>query len=156
MRFFFTSLLRNRDAYGHPISVFYKGDDAYQTLLGGVMTLTAQILTFVLLTQAIQEMIQMEQPTINSYETVTDVDARLERGAVNLKEKGFVIAIYPYWSMKNKTTNEVTWNSGGQIPPEFGRFGAFSNNNGSRAELELVDCRSVLTEKELSNSADYF
>ena len=97
----------------------------------------------------------MEEPTINSYETFIGFDAREEIGSVNLKEKGFVIAIKPYWGMKNKTTNEVTWNSGGQIPPEYGRFGAFINNNGSREELELVDCRSVLTEKELSLSANY-
>ena len=95
MRFLFTNLLRSRDAYGHPIGVFYKGDDAYQTLLGGVLTLAAQILTFVLVTQAIQEIIQMEEPTINSYETFIDVDAREEIGAVSLKEKGFVIAIGP-------------------------------------------------------------
>ena len=70
----------------------------------------------------------MEEPTINSYETFTGVDAREEIGSVNLKEQGFVIAFVPIWSMKNKTTNEVTWNYGGQIPPEFGRLGAFSQN----------------------------
>ena len=153
MRFFFTNLLRNRDAYGHPIGVFYKGDDAYQTLLGGVLTLAAQILTFVLLIQAIQEIIQMQEPAINSYETFLDAEARDEIGAVNLKEKGTVIAIMLHeWTELKKSTNVKTKKEG-QIPPQYGRLAAFSDNNDELTELQLVDCLSVLTEKEFSNSA---
>ena len=56
------------------------------------MTLVAQILTFVLVIQAIQEVIQMQEPAINTYETSIDVEERDEIGAVSLKEKGLVIA----------------------------------------------------------------
>ena len=45
-----------------------------------------------LVTQAIQEIIQMKEPAINSYETFLDVEARDDIGAVSLKEKGTVIA----------------------------------------------------------------
>ena len=54
------------------------------------MTLVAQMLTFVLVTQAIHEIIQMEEPAVNSYDTYLDPEARDEMGAVNLKEKGTV------------------------------------------------------------------
>ena len=146
MRVSFMSILRNRDSYGHPIGVFYKGDDAYQTLLGGVMTLTAQILTFVLLTQAIQEIIQMEEPAVNTYETFIDVEARDEIGAVNLEEKGTVIAFRASgWHAYNGSSKVDTSNWSDQIASQYGRVAAFSNKNGHRKELKLVDCRTVLT-----------
>ena len=71
------------------------------------MTLVAQILTFVLVTKAIQEIIQMEEPAVNSYETFLDIEAREEIGAVNMKDKGFVIAFQVYkWIATNEKTNE--------------------------------------------------
>ena len=42
------------------------------------------------------------------------------------------------------------------IPPQYGHVGAFVNNNGERNELDLVDCRSVLTDREIFNSVTYF
>ena len=56
------------------------------------MTLATQILTFVLVTYAIQEIMQMEEPIVNSFKTFLDVEACEEIGSVSLKEKGFVIA----------------------------------------------------------------
>ena len=93
MRFSLTALLRNRDAFGHPIGVYFNGEDSYQTLLGGFMTLVAQILTFVLITQAIQEIIGMEEPVVTMYENFLDADARDEIGPVSLKDSGTIIAV---------------------------------------------------------------
>ena len=53
-------------------------------------------------------------------------------------------------------TGEETYYRDEQIPPHYGHVGAFVNNNGERKELELVDCRSVLTDKEFSNSLGFF
>ena len=99
----------------------------------------------------------MQEPAINSYETFLDAEARDEIGAVNLKEKGTVIAFrVSEWTADNLSTNETTKTQNAQIPPEYGHVGAFSNINGERTELELVDCRSVLTEKEFSFSEQFF
>ena len=58
--------------------------------------------------------------------------------------------------MTNVSTGEKTWTWGTQIPAQYGRVAAFSKNKGERTELELVDCRSALTEKELSDSEKKF
>ena len=98
----------------------------------------------------------MEEPTVNSYETFIDVEARDEIGAVNFKEKGTTIAFQlVYWSARNVSSGEKT-NHYTPIPPHYGHVGAFSNINGEYTELELVDCRLVLTETEFSNSALFF
>ena len=82
----------------------------------------------------------MNEPTVNSYETFIDVEAREEIGAVNLKERGFVIAFeVVWWSAMNVSTYEWT-DHNTPIPPQYGHVGAFSVNNGERTELELVDC----------------
>ena len=46
------------------------------------MTLVAQVLTFVLITQAIQEIVGMEEPAVTTYENFLDVDARDEIGPI--------------------------------------------------------------------------
>ena len=58
--------------------------------------------------------------------------------------------------MYNKETKKRTGSSTKRLPPEYGRLTAFINNDGERTELDLVDCLSVLTEKEISNSELYF
>ena len=98
----------------------------------------------------------MEEPAINTYETYLDAESRDEIGPVNFQEKGTVIAFeVTHWDARNVSTGETTVHDT-LIPPQYGRVGAFINNNGERTKLELVDCRSVLTEKEFSNSILHF
>ena len=63
-------------------------------MLGGFTTLVAQILTFVLMTQAVLEIANMEEPTLTSYENSLDAASRDEIGAINLKEYGANIAFH--------------------------------------------------------------
>ena len=60
-----------------------------------------------------------------------------------------------------KIKDVVNLKKGIQVPSKFGRIAAFLTNleqadQPERTELELVDCRAVLTEKEISNSPNSF
>ena len=59
----------------------------------------------------------MEEPTVNTYETFADVEAREEIGTVNLAEKETVIAFRVTSWLLYDSTNKPTWNNGSQIPP---------------------------------------
>ena len=60
----------------------------------------------------------MEEPKVNSYETFLDAEARDEIGAVNLNEKGTVIAFrVRVWGASNLSTGEEKWYENAPIPP---------------------------------------
>ena len=44
-----TSLLRNRDSFGHTINLVYKQNGTYNTVIGGIFTLFVQGLTLVMI-----------------------------------------------------------------------------------------------------------
>ena len=58
-----------------------------------MITLVAKVLTLVLILQVIQEIINMEQPIVNSWENHLDLGAREQIGSINLKDRGAIIAI---------------------------------------------------------------
>ena len=99
----------------------------------------------------------MKAPKVNTYETFLDVEARKEIGAVNLEEKGTVKAFMLLsWTARNVSTGEESFNEYTPILSQYGRVAAFLSKKGVRTELKIVDCRSVLSEKEFSNSYQYF
>ena len=51
--------LRNRDSFGHTVSLEYKGRDKYNSVVGGILTLLMQGLTLVLVIQAVMEIFLM-------------------------------------------------------------------------------------------------
>ena len=62
------------------------------------MTLVAQVLAFVLIAQAIQEIVGMEEPAVTTYENFLDVDARDEIGPIQLNDTETIIAFETQWS----------------------------------------------------------
>ena len=52
------------DIFGHPITVFYKGEDTYKTKLGTLCTLMVWTLTFMFLQQSLASLLDMEDPDI--------------------------------------------------------------------------------------------
>ena len=60
--------LRGIDAFGHEIRVNYKGEESFNTALGGMLTLAVKALTLALLVIAVQEMILMEDPSVSVIE----------------------------------------------------------------------------------------
>lgn len=71
----------------------------------------------------------MEEPTVTTYDSFMDVDARKEIGKVNLQDKGMVIAIrFNGWYAFNPRTKKRAGGGWDRLPPQFGRLEAFSLN----------------------------
>ena len=56
---FFARFLRNRDFFGHSFNLVYKKRDTYDSVIGGILTLLVQVLTLILVIQALQELALM-------------------------------------------------------------------------------------------------
>ena len=52
------------DIFGHPVTVFYKGDNTYKTKLGVLCTLTVYFLTFFYSVSKFTEMVVMNDPDV--------------------------------------------------------------------------------------------
>ena len=61
-------VLINRDAFGHPMQLAYKGHETYKMAVGGVATLLMRGLIFAASITAITELFQMEDPVIINFE----------------------------------------------------------------------------------------
>ena len=59
--------LRNRDSFGHAVQLIYKGNETYNSLFGGIVTLMVQALTLIMVIQAVTELASMEDPLIINY-----------------------------------------------------------------------------------------
>lgn len=66
MRFGILRLLRSQDDFGHPIRVTFKGEETHKSALGGLMSVTVQVMTFILILKSVQEIIFMDEPKIAS------------------------------------------------------------------------------------------
>ena len=64
----FGKFLRNRDSFGHTIQLVYKGQGTYNSVIGGVLTLLVQVLTLVMIIQAMQDLFLMKDPMITNFE----------------------------------------------------------------------------------------
>ena len=60
-----SSLLASLDIYGHQVGVHYKGEDAYKTKFGGLLTLITYVLVFIqtlnLITDFVEHSAQTEK-----------------------------------------------------------------------------------------------
>lgn len=96
MGFSIRNLVRNRDALGHPIGVFYKGSDKYQTVPGGCCSMAVMTLVLVMFVISIAEVFMMEEPMITSYEHPLSKNDRQELGDVSLSDYNTVIG-FNFW-----------------------------------------------------------
>ena len=64
----FRSILMSRDLLGHPLSVNYKGSEAFPTKLGAFISIGIQGLVLVFLALRLIALIEMADPNIISYE----------------------------------------------------------------------------------------
>ena len=61
------SLVRGLDNFGHSIKVNYRGEESFNSLFGGALTIVVYSLTLVMVMSAIKEMIQMNDPILSEY-----------------------------------------------------------------------------------------
>ena len=60
----FRRLVLSQDMLGHPLSVNYKGEQAYRTVVGAVVSTGIRVLTLVQLITLSISMLEMQDPNI--------------------------------------------------------------------------------------------
>ena len=94
MNFSMLRLLRSLDTFGHPIKVNYKGEETYNSALGGILTLAMYALTLVLVERAFTEIFTMQEPSLSEYMKPLSRDEKLDMGDVGFADKNFVFGLY--------------------------------------------------------------
>ena len=83
------SYLRSYDSFGEPVSLNYKGDSSYKTLLGAVMTLCLNTFLLVYAADKLLALVKYQDPSVTQY---TIYEPRNESDAFNLGEaKGSIV-----------------------------------------------------------------
>ena len=62
MKFSLYKLIQGRDAFGHGLTLYYKGEEKHQSIQGGIATILVQVFTLILLVQALEEVYMMQEP----------------------------------------------------------------------------------------------
>ena len=63
----FSQFMLNRDSFGEPIQVSYKGRETKDSIIGGILTLFLKGLMMLLVYKAIIELVMMNDPKISSF-----------------------------------------------------------------------------------------
>ena len=87
------SFLLSRDAMGHAFSINYKGNGAYPTLCGAILTIAIQVLTLFQLVKLSTEMIEMSEPNIQSYERPLLISETTDYGDLNFYDSFFSVGV---------------------------------------------------------------
>ena len=89
----FLSFLLSRDAMGHAFSINYKGNDTFPTFCGAILTVAIQVLTLVQLLKLSIEMLEMSEPSIQSYERPLLYSETVENGELNFYDSFFSLGV---------------------------------------------------------------
>ena len=90
----FTKFLLSQDRLGHPYSLNYRGSETHQTWLGTGLTLVINVLVLIILTQKIDEVINMNDPEVQVYRRPSLKSEVDEAGEVNFAKHNFNIGFY--------------------------------------------------------------
>ena len=88
----FIRFLRNRDSFGHSVKLGYKGNDKYYSAIGGILTLFVQVLSLVMVIQAIDELYVMRDPLITNYAQPLTKEQRSQLIPMKFDDYGYVLA----------------------------------------------------------------
>ena len=89
----FGTFLRNRDAFGHPMHVMYKGQETYSSIIGGLCTLLKTVMTGVLVIMAILELVMMKEPKIIIFTKPLTRPERAELAPFHFNDYDYVLAV---------------------------------------------------------------
>ena len=137
MRFSLMRLLVSFDQFGYNFKLTYKGEDTYQTRLGGLCTFILKVITLIMMVVHAKSMIEMDDPKIISYARPLTREEKIKHKAINFAEEGFLVGFVSY-------VNE--WPS--LIPPEVGGIRAtriLDRWGSHREELELKRIDQFMT-----------
>ena len=130
MRFSLQRLIRSFDDFGHPITLTYKGEETYQSCLGGLLTFFVSAFTLAMAATKIQSVVQMSDPIVTSFSRPLTLAMREDLGALSFKDHHFNIGYVVV----------IDDDHPGQFPPEVGKIVA--KNGGST--LQTKPCDQVL------------
>ena len=88
----FTDFLKGQDVFGHPITINYRGEDAYSTAWGAFLTIVQKVFILVIAVMGVLDLLAHKDPNIVQY---TIYDKRNDDSELNLAENqgGFIFAI---------------------------------------------------------------
>ena len=89
----FARKIRALDVFGHAIKVNYKGQEAYNSVLGGIFTLIMYVLTIVLVIRSVEEIVLMRDPVLREYSKLLNPEDRAELIPVRLEAYDFVFGL---------------------------------------------------------------
>ena len=85
--------LHNRDVFGEPIHVAYKGHETYRTTPGSLLTLLMQVMTVIYLAIKVSEVIHLSDPQIVNYKQPLTKEDKRDVIPIELGDKGYVVAV---------------------------------------------------------------
>ena len=60
----FRNFLADRDSFGQPLQLVYKGSSTHNTALGGIFSILVNVMTLIMMIRACEELVYMDDPTI--------------------------------------------------------------------------------------------
>ena len=141
MRFSLARFVRSFDDYGHPIQVTYKGEESYQTFLGGVCTGLVQITTLIMILLGLENVLMMTEPSIISFSKTISVDEQADMEEISFARHNFTLAFLI--TVKTYNGKELTG-----LPPELGYMRSMiedlADEEGVKINVEHKPCAEVV------------
>ena len=144
-------LLRGFDSFGHPVNLSYRGEGRYTSVVGAILSITIQILALILAVQALEEVVQMQSPTITSFTRPLTQKGKEELASLDLGEHDYVLA----FSMRLRQRANGRTFEHAALPREVGRIAAYriGEGAGSPESLRLSRCDDLLTDETVLASS---
>ena len=98
----------------------------HQSVIGGLTSISLEILIFILFISAFQRVLTMDQPQVYSYFRFISLAEREDLGRLNLDNEGVFFAFNtPRVSVYNSTSSTAMQYNHSALPAELGRITAY-------------------------------
>ena len=85
--------VKSLDDFGHQFQLTYKGEDNYQTRLGGICSLLIKVNTLILFIVKFKSMLLMEDPIITNFDRPLSKEEKQNHKVVNFADEDFVFGV---------------------------------------------------------------
>ena len=118
-------LILDQDIYSPTVSVYFRGEDRYQSKRGALISLVCQILVIVQFIEPLTLFITKDSPTISSYKLISQPE-----GTFKIGDSQQVVAVQLDFGDENLA----------DLDPTYGSLAAYSFSRNSRKYLPAVKC----------------
>lgn len=126
----------------------YKGEETYNTAIGGCITLCVYALTLVMIVNAVDEIFGMHDPDLKEYEKPMSISEEEEWLPFQPSDYNFKLVLLPL--VFTFASPDVTFG----VPPEIGTLMIHNEGDNVTDELELMslsNCTDAFTDKQLND-----